>query len=363
MRKVTVSLKKRSYPILIGRGLLGRLGKLLRKADFGTDAYCVTNARIKNKYGRALAQALSGSGIGLRWKIVPEGEGSKSTASAFSLLRGLAAFDRKRRVFIIAFGGGVIGDLAGFAASIYKRGIPYIQVPTTLLAQVDSSIGGKTAVDLAIGKNLLGAIYQPKMVLSDISLLGSLDARQISSGLAEVIKYAAIKDKTFMAWLERNIGRILSADAAALEYTVYRCSRIKAAIVSRDETEEKGLRTVLNFGHTIGHALEAAGGYRKYNHGEAVALGMLAACALSSILGRLPAQDARRIESLIRRSGLPVRISKINPELVIRAHYRDKKFIGAKNRFVLLDGIGRARLAQNLPLGLIRRALQARIIG
>jgi 3-dehydroquinate synthase len=262
---------------------------------------------------------------------------------------------------VIAFGGGVIGDLAGFVASIYKRGIPYIQVPTTLLAQVDSSIGGKTAVDLAEAKNMVGAFYQPRLVLSDIGLLATLDLRQARAGLAEVIKYGLIKDKKLFHYLEKNYDKIIRRQQGALEFVVWRSSYIKARIVGQDEKEEKGLRTILNFGHTLGHALEAAGGYRRYNHGEAVAIGILLACALSRRLLLLDSSSCIRVEDLIKAVGLPVRIKNIPLNKIISAHYRDKKFIGARNRFVLLGGIGRAVVKQNIPLAAIKAVLKERI--
>jgi 3-dehydroquinate synthase len=273
-------------------------------------------------------------------------------------MKDLVLYDKKRRTFIVAFGGGVIGDLAGFIASIYKRGVPYIQVPTTLLAQVDSSIGGKTAVDLSEGKNLLGAFYQPRLVLSDTGFLKSLDAGQLKSGLAEVIKYGIIKDASFFAYLEKRYRDVLSLKPSVLAFIVKRSSDIKAKIIEKDEREEKGLRTILNFGHTIGHAIETAGNYRQYNHGQAIALGMLVASALSKKLGYINDSIKQRIENLIKSVGLPTRIKNIPLHRVIKAHYQDKKFKGAKNRFVLIQGIGKTRITEDVPLSLIKETIK-----
>jgi 3-dehydroquinate synthase len=255
----------------------------------------------------------------------------------------------------------VIGDLAGFVASTYRRGIPYVQVPTTLLAQVDSSIGGKTGVDLPEGKNLVGTFYQPRLVVSDVAALSSLPARQMRSGLAEVIKYGVLSGGGLFAFLEKHLQDVLRHDRASLEAVVGACARIKAGIVSRDEQEEKSLRTHLNFGHTIGHAIESAAGYRRYTHGEAVALGMLCACDISRALGLTGADAGLKVEGLIRQSGLPFVIEGLNASQIIAAHYHDKKFSGAENRFVLVRDIGRTAIVKNVPLPVIAAAVKNRL--
>jgi len=361
MHSVKLDLKKRSYNIIAGCSVLGLLGKQIRKLNIGLDAYVITNSSIRNKYGRVLERALIRAGFSVRFKIVPDTEKSKSLTTAYSVIKDLAAYDRQKRIFLVAFGGGVIGDLAGFIASIYKRGIPYIQIPTTLLAQVDSAIGGKTAVDLAEGKNLAGAIYQPRLVLSDVKFLSTLDARQIRAGLSEVIKYGIIKDAQLFRYVESRYKDILKLRAPVLEYVVARSSRIKAGVVSRDEREEKGIRTILNFGHTVGHAIEAASGYRIYNHGEAIALGMLVASDISRSLRLIDDNVPARIEDLIKAVGLPTRIKRVSLAAIINAHYRDKKFIGSRNRFVLITGIGRTKIVENVSLGLIRQAIKRRL--
>jgi 3-dehydroquinate synthase len=356
MKTIKVNLGARSYQILIGAGILARCGRIARSLDIGTDAYIITNSYIQKKYGARLASSLRSSGISVRFKLVADTEKSKSLTTASAVLKDLACYDIKKRVFIIAFGGGVAGDLAGFVAAIYKRGIPYIQVPTTLLAQVDSSIGGKTAVDLDQGKNLVGAFYQPRAVIADMALLKSLDKRQLRQGLSEVIKYGLIGNRQLFSYVEKNIDRILSGDAAALSFIVQACSRIKAAVVSADEKEEKSIRTLLNFGHTIGHAIEAGAGYSKYGHGEAVALGMLVAAAISVHMKMLDNGSFERIRSVIAAAGLPVKLQGVPLQKIISLHYRDKKFMAGKNRFVLLQSIGKAKVVDNISLLIIKKS-------
>ncbi len=361
MKIVKVNLKRNPYQIIIGTNIIKSAGKYLKRIDPGSDAYVISNALIEKKFGKMLLKTLRDRGFGARFKLVADTEKSKSLETAALVIRDITNYDRKKRIFIIALGGGVVGDLSGFVASIYKRGINYIQVPTTLLAQVDSSIGGKTGVDLSEGKNLLGAFYQPKLVLSDISCLKTLDARQIRAGLAEIIKYAIIKDVTLFNYLEKNYREILALNLKYLEYIIHRCSLIKAKIVRKDEREEKGLRTILNFGHTVGHAIETAGGYRFYNHGEAVGLGMLSESRISEKLGLLKVKTLVRIENLIKAVGLPQTIKKeISFEKIIQAHYRDKKFIAGTNRFALIQDIGKVKITRNVPLQVIKEAIRER---
>ncbi|MBN1913494.1 MAG: 3-dehydroquinate synthase [Candidatus Omnitrophica bacterium] len=357
MKIIKLKLKKQPYNIVIGSRIFPLLSKFLLEARIGDYAYVITNPAIKKHYGARLHHVLRKAGIGVRFKVVADSERSKSLDCLKEVVRDMVGFEKGKRMFVIAFGGGVIGDLSGFVASVYKRGIPYVQVPTTLLAQVDSAIGGKTAVDLQEGKNLIGAFYQPRLVFSDTELLDTLQLRQKRCGMAEVIKYAIIKDADFFGYLEKNCLRALAGDRKTLESIIYRCSRIKAGIVEKDEREEKGIRTILNFGHTIGHAIEAAAGYRGYNHGEAISLGMLVACDISKSLSLLSGSAAKRIERLIEAAGLPQKISGVKPRDIITAHYRDKKFIGAKNRLVLLKDIGRTKITEDIPLATIKKAL------
>lgn len=361
MATIKLNLKNRSYNIIVGCNIINLLGKYIKEQNIGSSAYVITNALIKAKYGNSLKKILLSAGLSLRFKIVPDSEKSKSLNTLMNVLNDIARFDKKKKIFVIAFGGGVIGDLAGFTASIYKRGVPYIQVPTTLLAQVDSAIGGKTGIDLLAGKNLVGEFYQPRLVYSDVKFLKTLSLRQIKSGLAEVIKYAAIKDKDLFLYLEKNFRDILGLKTNTLEHIVNRCSFIKAKIVGLDEREEKGIRTILNFGHTAGHAIEAASGYKLYNHGEAIAIGMLVAADISVALKLASQTTASRIEKLIKNVGLPCRIKNISLEKIIAKHYHDKKFIGAKNRFVLISGLGRTKIVENIPMAIIKQVLRKRL--
>ena len=361
MYTVKVNLKKRNYSIIIGKGIIKYLGSHLKKLNLGSHAYIITNRPIQKMYGGLLNKILKKSGIAAQIKLVPDTEKSKSLEMVFEITKEMSRFHKKKRVFIIAFGGGVIGDLSGFIASIYKRGIAYIQVPTTLLAQVDSSIGGKTAVDLSEGKNLIGSFYQPRLVFTDLAFLESLDSRQIRSALAEVIKYGIIKDRKLFDYLEKNYQDILSLKPSALEFIVRRCCEIKAKIVQADEREERGLRTILNFGHTLGHAIETAGNYNRYNHGEAVGLGMLLACDISQEMNMANQGVVGKIERLIKNVGLPAQIKGISKDAIIEAHYADKKFTGGQNKFVLIKDITKIEIVKGIPLKVINKALQKRM--
>ncbi|MFA5143122.1 MAG: 3-dehydroquinate synthase [Candidatus Omnitrophota bacterium] len=360
--KVKVALGNRSYDILIGRGLFKKTGGLLKRLDLGNDAVIVTNRRIFNLYGNTLAVILKKSGFTAAFAIVPDSEKAKSSATATSLLNRIAAHDSYRRIFLIALGGGVIGDLTGFVASIYKRGIAYVQIPTTLLAQVDSAIGGKTAIDLPAAKNLAGAFYQPKAVLCDIAILKSLPERQIKNGMAEIIKYGVIKERALFEFVEKNHAKILGAEPAALEFVVSRCARIKAGLVSKDEFDRKSLRAILNLGHTVGHAIEAASAYSgRYDHGKAVAIGMAAAADMAVRLRILSPADAGRINALIEECGLPVRAKGLSVSRICGALAHDKKFIRGRNRFVLPAAIGRTRIVEGIPQHIVKETIAGRL--
>ncbi len=361
MKTIKLKLGVRSYDILVGRRIINSLGNYLKRLELGEDAFIISNSTIFKLYGNQLSSVLRKAGFGFKFVLVPDTEKSKSLKTAYSMIKKISLFDRSKRVFVIAFGGGVIGDLSGFVASVYKRGIPYIQIPTTLLAQVDSSIGGKTGVDLDQGKNLLGAFYQPKLVLSDPDFIRSLKRRQIRSGLAEIIKYSLIKDAGLFSYLEDKFKDLIRCDRKALELVIARCSQIKAKVVGEDEREKKGIRTILNFGHTLGHAIETAGGYHLYNHGEGVSLGMLLACDISLRLKLIKENKVIRIEKLIRQAGLPTKIRKVSVERIIKSHYRDKKFVGRRNRFVLIRDIGKVTIRENIPLKVIKDVLNGRL--
>ncbi|MDP3804635.1 MAG: 3-dehydroquinate synthase [Candidatus Omnitrophota bacterium] len=361
MKTIRIRLKERSYDIVIGAGLLSKAGVLLRRLRLGRDAVVITNKALLGLYKRDLETSLHKGGFTVRFELVPDSEKAKSSEIALKLISGIAAYDKKRSVFIIAFGGGVIGDLAGFVAAIYKRGVPYVQIPTTLLAQVDSAIGGKTAIDLKIAKNLVGAFYQPRMVISDISLLETLPARQIRNGLAEVIKYGVIKDERLFNYLEKKYSDILRRDKAVLEFVVSRSSLIKARVVEADELDKTGLRAILNYGHTVGHAIESASSYSsRYNHGESVAIGMAVACDISLKLKLIGSKACERIKRLIEKAGLPTKITGLNFSKIRESLAHDKKFAGGKNRLVLPVSIGKVSLVDGVPYNIISEAIKNR---
>ena len=358
MKRLKVRLKGRSYNILVGPKLFQKSGRLLQGLGLGRDAVIVTNRRLYGLYGKSLGAILKRSGFTSAFQIVPDSERAKSSKEATAVLNKIAAYDKYRTIFLIALGGGVIGDLTGFIASIYKRGVPYVQIPTTLLAQVDSSIGGKTAIDLPAAKNLAGAFYQPKIVISDVSILKSLPARQLKSGMAEIIKYGVIKDRELFGYLETNYPGILKGDGRLLEHVISRSSGIKAGVVAKDEFDDKGLRVILNYGHTAGHAIEAASSYSgKYDHGQSVAIGMAIAADIALKLKLIAAKDAQRITSLIKRCGLPVDVKGLSFSKIYGALGHDKKFIRGKNRFVLPAGIGKVRIVEDIPERIIREAI------
>ncbi|HSV43832.1 MAG TPA: 3-dehydroquinate synthase, partial [Candidatus Bathyarchaeia archaeon] len=291
------------------------------------------------------------------------GEASKSAETAFEVIRQMAEKQAARDIFVVALGGGVVGDLAGFVAAVYKRGVPYVQVPTTLLAQIDSAIGGKVAIDLPFGKNLVGAFYHPRVVFTDVGVLSSLDRRQIQAGLAEAVKYGVICDKNLFELIENNVEALLGLDQKCLTEVVDQCSRIKASIVARDEREEKGMRTILNFGHTVGHAIETAAQYADYNHGEAIVLGMRIAAEMSLQLKLAGQEDVDRLNVLLSRIGLPKTVQHVEMSAILDSMKHDKKFKGGKNRFVLMTGIGRVKVVEDVDVAVIRDALKKHMSG
>jgi len=358
MKTIFVKIKDRGYPIIVGHGILPRLGHYAASLEIGSDAVIITNKAVKKLYGPDIARAFSKKKISVKFLEVPDGEKSKSQQIAFDLIGKIARYDVQKKIFIVALGGGVIGDLAGFVAAIYKRGVPLVQVPTTFLAQIDSAIGGKTAIDLSVAKNLVGAFYQPRLVVSDVATLTTLSLRQLRNGLAEAVKYGAIKDKALFAYLERYGDRLLLGNVPTLTHVVEICSAIKARIVEKDEKETRGLRTILNFGHTIGHGIETASTYGHYQHGEAVALGMRVAAAISSGIGLCSCADRERLEALLTQLGLPQQIQRVKPSAIINSMAHDKKNISKKNRFVLIKDIGSATVVQGISWDVVKEALQ-----
>jgi 3-dehydroquinate synthase len=355
---VSVQLGSRSYTIKVGGGLLPRLGVECAQLKLGQRCAIITDSNVTRYFAGAALKSLTASGFAPVLITVPAGEKSKRLAVVEKCYDQLAAHRLERNSFIIALGGGVVGDLAGFVAATYLRGIPFVQVPTTLLAQVDSSVGGKTGVNLRAGKNLVGAFYQPQLVLCDLDALKTLPKREYISGLAEVIKYGVIYDAILFAQLERNLPKLLERDADTLAAIIARCCEIKADIVGQDETEG-GLRAILNFGHTIGHAIENSAGYGKYLHGEAIAIGQVAAAKLSQKILALPSLDGERIKKLFIRAGLPVKI-KLSParrEKIFAAMRLDKKVSDGAVKFVLAKKIGQAVWGQRVSDLLIRQVI------
>jgi 3-dehydroquinate synthase len=346
--RLRVELGARSYDIVVGRGLLGRAGEELARVLPRPDVIIVTDANLAaTEHLRVLEQSLDGAAIARRRIVLPPGEATKSVAQLAELSDRLLDLGVERTTTIVAFGGGVIGDLAGFAAAIALRGLAYVQVPTTLLAQVDSAIGGKTGINTRHGKNLIGAFHQPRLVLTDTAALASLPPRELRAGYAEVVKYGLIDRPDFFAWLETNAEQVLAGEPAAQQYAILESCRAKASVVAADEREQ-GARGLLNLGHTFGHALEAACGYGgELLHGEAVALGMVMAFELSVRLGLCPAADARRVRAHLAAVGLPTALAMARPqgfavETLLAAIGHDKKTRGGRARFVLARGIGRA---------------------
>lgn len=361
MRKVRVPLGDRSYPILIDSQLLTRLGNECRKLGLGRRCAIITDDSVAPLFARQADDSLKEAGFDGVVIAFKPGERSKSIKNVADCYDQLAAHRLERKSFIVALGGGVVGDLAGFVAATYLRGIDFVQVPTTLLSQVDSSVGGKTGVNLKAGKNLVGAFHQPRLVLCDLDTLRTLPDREFRAGLAEVIKYGIIYDGKFFAWLEQNLPALLKRDTKALAHAIARSCAIKAEVVGQDE-RESGVRAILNFGHTIGHAIEASSSYHKFLHGEAISIGQVAAAQLSQKLTGLGAADGGRIRTLFERAGLPVSIRQtaLQREKLFAAMKLDKKVHDSQIKFVLAERMGKARWGVNVPHQLIHEILDAK---
>ena len=346
MKTLPLDLGDRSYPIYIGSGLLGQ-AELLKKHIAGSRVAIVTNETVAPLYLARVRDHLTA----LRpvEVILPDGEEYKTLDILNRIFDALLAARCDRRTTLVALGGGVIGDMAGFAAASYQRGVPFIQVPTTLLSQVDSSVGGKTGVNHPLGKNMIGAFYQPRAVIIDTDTLNTLPDREFASGLAEVIKYGLIRDPEFFAWLEINLDKLLARDAEALAFAIHRSCRNKAEVVAADE-RESGVRATLNLGHTFGHAIETGLGYGDWLHGEAIAAGMAMAADLSRRLGWLTTAETTRIEKLIRRARLPVRApGSLSPARFLELMAVDKKVQDGRLRLVLLKHLGEAVVTDECP--------------
>jgi len=355
MREIKVRLGTNSYDIHIGSGLLTQTGHQLKESGFADKLVVITNPIVKALYGDALKQNLIAEGFTVTILQVPDGEEQKSLEAAGRLYSELTDFYAERMTPILALGGGVIGDLAGFVAATYLRGVPLTQIPTTLLAQVDSSIGGKVAVNHGQLKNKIGAFYQPMLVISDISTLTTLPTKVLIDGLAEVIKSAVIGDKEFFTFLEKNLNKVKSLDDEVLEEVVFQSAKIKAEIVEKDE-KDLGVRSLLNYGHTVGHAIESTSDF-KVQHGEAVAIGMLAAARISNKLGILDKNELIRLKSVIQSAGLPTQMPNLEVEKIIQAIEHDKKVLRGKIRFVIPKSIGSVFITDEVSLSLIKEVL------
>jgi 3-dehydroquinate synthase len=360
VRIVKVPLGSRSYDIKIGTGLLANLGTECARLNLGTRCAIISDGNVALRYAPAAQRALRSAGFQPALITVSAGEKSKSLKTVQACYDELARQKLERQSFVVALGGGVVGDLAGFVAATYLRGIPFVQVPTTLLAQVDSSVGGKVGVNLKAGKNLVGAFYQPRLVICDLKTLDSLPAREYRSGLAEVIKYGIIYDATLFATLEKDLFKLLKRETRTLAFVVARCCEIKAEVVRQDETES-GLRAILNFGHTLGHALEAVSHYGKYLHGEAISVGQAFAARLSRTVLGLPETEVRRITGLLERSGFPIKLKLTPAQIsnVLAAMKLDKKVRAGDIKFVLARRIGHVEFGQKVPNDLLRQTFNS----
>jgi 3-dehydroquinate synthase len=362
VKTLNVNLKDHRYPIVVGKGILADSGKYLDKQGFHTAPIVISNPTVMRLHGATLIQSLQSVYGNISVIKIGDGERYKNHATLMKIYDGMFRVQANRRSWILAFGGGVVGDIAGFAAATFMRGIPYVMIPTTLLSQVDSSIGGKVAVNVIQGKNLVGAFYQPSAVLSDSEVLSTLPKRELASGLHEVIKCGAICSSPLLRYLEQKLPEILKCQTKELEHIVLAAARIKADVVAVDE-KETGLRLILNFGHTVGHAFEAAGDFRKFKHGEAVAWGMIAVLEYSREVGLLQAEEAARLIQLIRRVGPLPSISGISLESIWKALMHDKKFRKGDIRMVLLQSLGKAAIYNGIEAASLRSFLRRFIAG
>lgn len=356
LSQIQVALGERSYPVYVGRGMTEELARALRDHKVLQQIAIITDRNVARHHLRPLQHHLSRAGFSVTSIVIPPGENQKTLARANTLYTTLLKKRFGRASTILAFGGGVIGDLAGFVAATFQRGVPLVQIPTTLLAQVDSSIGGKVAVNHPLGKNMIGAFYQPVFVWTDMDVLATLPRREVVCGLGEIVKYGVIRDAELFEFLEKNVERVLVLEADAVAFVQSRCSSIKAEITSKDE-KETGIRAILNFGHTVGHALEAAGKYRLLKHGEAVLLGMIAESWLALKLAMIADDTYKRILELVKRIPLRARLHGLHPATILKAMAHDKKSVARKKRFMLPIRIGEVISVEDVSEHLIREAV------
>lgn len=361
MQKLTVGLQERSYDIHVGADLLSHM-ELLQAHIPCKRVAIITNTTVAPLYLGALVENLRAVGIASIEVILPDGESYKTSDTLNLIYDALLKNRCERSTPLVALGGGVIGDMTGFAAATYLRGVPFIQIPTTLLSQVDSSVGGKTGINHPLGKNMIGAFYQPQLVLADINALNTLPDKELSAGLAEVIKYGLIRDLPFLEWLELNMDALLARDPVALQYAITRSCKNKAEVVGVDE-RESGERALLNLGHTFGHAIESGMGYGVWLHGEAVAAGTMMAADLSCRLGWISLSDVARVRALFKRAKLPVIAADLGVEKYLDLMGMDKKVEGGKMRFVLLKQLGHAVITADVPLHQLQETLEACVHG
>ncbi|MBI5184003.1 MAG: 3-dehydroquinate synthase [Nitrospinae bacterium] len=357
--EIYVNLRERSYKIYIEYNILNGISDIIRDLGIGKRVVIITNPSVNKLYGEEVSSGLKGASFDSYTAEVPDGEEYKTIKEAERLYDELITLKVDRGSAIVALGGGVIGDLAGFVAATYMRGIPYIQIPTSLLAQVDSSVGGKTAVNHPQGKNLIGVFYQPKAVFIDTSTLKTLPREELLAGLAEVVKYGIIADTDLFEYLEKDIKRVLSLDFDALGYIIRTSCRIKGRVVEIDE-KEAGYRAVLNFGHTIGHAIETLTQYRDLRHGEAVSIGMVYAARLSEEMGLCKRDEPERIENLLTKIGLPTQLPDLRSDDIITSLYLDKKTRNDKIRFILMKGIGEVKIEEDISPAILRKVFARR---
>ncbi|MDD2586374.1 MAG: 3-dehydroquinate synthase [Syntrophomonadaceae bacterium] len=357
MGQLNVELGERSYPIFIGAEILDKAGNLVEKITRTSKIFLVSNPTVYNLYGAKTVESIEKAGFSVTVALMPDGETYKNIAEAMKIFDKAVDAQLERGSMLVALGGGVTGDLAGFVASIYQRGIDFIQIPTTLLAQVDSSVGGKVAVNHSQGKNLIGAFHQPRMVIIDTRTLHTLDDRNYIAGLGEVVKYGIIYDKDFFAFLEKNADKIRQKEEECIANLIYHACRIKGDIVARDE-KESGLRAVLNLGHTFGHSIEKLGEYHTYRHGEAVAMGTMAAAYLALEKGLMDEQEIVRIRSLYGKLGLPMKFARLDPADIYAGMLNDKKVKNNKLYLVLPHGIGNYFITAEINENQIIKAIE-----
>jgi len=355
--EIKVNLKESPYSVyLLKENFSQNFKKIISKLDLPSRVLVVTNKKIASLFLNKVLDPLRGRKI--KVFFVPDSEKAKSFYYFIKLTQEAVNFDRLGDLFFTALGGGVIGDLVGFSASVYRRGVPYIQIPTTLLAQVDSSIGGKTGIDLESAKNMVGSFYQPKAVISYLGFLETLSMKEIINGGAEIVKYGVIKSKELFYYLRDNLERFLKLNRKVLFKIIYECINIKKKIIELDEKETKGIRTILNFGHTIGHAIESATFYKKYSHGEAISIGMVLATQIALKMGICKEKVYWEVKTILEKMGLPTKIKKIPPSLLIQSLLKDKKFKRGRIRMVLPLKIGKAKVFEDVDLSLIKEVIQ-----